>query len=490
MTPGTETIAVIGAGTRGTGIVQVVAGAGHPVILCDDDPKALEYAARHLRQMLSGPGGAGIDLVHSAADAARAHIVIEAIPEDLEAKRELFTELEKVCATETVFVSATSFPAIDKLSSALRYPDRFLGLHFFDPVQTSRLVEVVSGCATSPTAARRIGHLATNWGKHCVHSRSTPGFIVNRVARTCFSEALNLLQEQVVGPATLDAIMRESAGFEIGPLEHMDLIGHDVDYAASLSLFNASYQDPRYRPGLLQRELIDAGRLGRKSGRGFFDYAGDEGTPEPERLALHPPPGRVLVSGRLGIASSLRALFSAAGIQVEEGDGDGCIEFDDTTLVLTDGRTATERSATEHRAEMVLFDLALDYTTSKRIVVTRAEQCSDASLQRAAGLFQAIGKTVSAVDDAPGMVVMRTVCRLANEGADVVNQGVCEVKAVDRAMRHGARYPMGPLVWADRIGLGYVARTLDNIHRCYAEDRYRVSPLLRRKSLSGLDFYA
>ncbi|MFC1681689.1 3-hydroxyacyl-CoA dehydrogenase family protein, partial [Pseudomonadota bacterium] len=121
--------------------------------------------------------------------------------------------------------------------------------------------------------------------------------------------------------------------------------------------------------------------------------------------------------------------------------------------------------------------------------ITRANQSSQESLERAAGLFQAIGKTVTAVDDAPGMVVMRTVCMLANEGADAVYQGVCDVKAVDLAMRHGAGYPMGPLVWADRLGLQYVTRILDNMRRSFGESRYRVSPLLRRKSLIGLDFY-
>jgi len=158
-------------------------------------------------------------------------------------------------------------------------------------------------------------------------------------------------------------------------------------------------------------------------------------------------------------------------------------------LAMTDGRTATERSAAENNKELVLFDLALDYTTSKRIALTRADQSRQGSLEQAAGLFQAIGKSVSTIDDAPGMVVMRTVCMLANEGADAVNQGVCDVKAVDTAMRFGTGYPIGPLGWADRIGIRYVADTLRNLQRSYAEDRYRISPLLRRKSYSGLDFY-
>jgi 3-hydroxybutyryl-CoA dehydrogenase len=323
-----------------------------------------------------------------------------------------------------------------------------------------------------------------------VRTRSTPGFVLNRVARPFFAEALRLLQEQVVGPATLDAIMRESGGFQMGPLELMDLIGHDVDFAVTTSIFDGFNRAARFRPSVLQKELIDAGRLGRKSGRGIFDYSTGSPAPAPRQIAPQAPPDRIVVHGELGIASSLKTLVGRSGITVEQCDGDGRIEFNGLTLAMTDGRTATERACGEERSEMVLFDLALDYTTSGRIVIAPADQCGEASVRRAAGLFQAIGKSVTRIDDAPGMVVMRTVCMLANEGADAVNEGVCDVKDVDRAMRYGGVCPMGPLVWADRIGLRDVVKTLANMQRSYAEDRYRVSPLLRKKSAAGLDFYA
>ena len=498
-----ELIAVIGAGTMGAGIAQVVASSGHAAIIYDAQAGAFDRAVGSISSGLNKRVERGrltgadrdstlyrIRRADSLDDVAAAHIVIEAIAEDLKMKQELFAALEGVCPPETVFATNTSSFSITELASILSDPARMVGLHFFNPAPAMKLVEVVSGQATSPEIARDLGHLVSGWGKHCVHARSTPGFIVNRVARPFYAEALRLLQEQVVSPATLDAIMRECGGFKMGPLELMDLIGHDINFAVTNSIYNAFYQDPRFKPSLIQKDLIDAGYLGKKSGRGFYDYSSLAKPETPQQLGPQQPPQKVIVRGELGVASALRTLFGKAGVAVEQVGGEGCIEFDGITLAMTDGRTATGRSASGNTSEMVLYDLAVDYTTCERVVLTRSDQSRQASLECAAGLFQAIGKTVSIIDDAPGMVVMRTVCMLANEGADAVNQGVCDVKAVDKAMRYGTGYPMGPLVWADRIGVRHVARTLKNLQRSYGEERYRISPLLQRKSHAGLDFYA
>ena len=471
MTPGAETISVIGAGAVAAGIAQVASSAGLRVVLCEVNPHSLEFETESLRE------------------AADADIVIEAIAEDISAKQSLFRKLEEVCGSETVFASSTSSLSITEIASVLDRPGRLLGLHFLEPVESARLVEVVSGHATERETARDVGHMLTGWGKHCVHARSMPGYIFERVSRPFCSEALRLLHEQIVDPETLDIIMRESGGFETGPLEIMNLVGHDVGYMKNQAVFDARYLDPRFKPSLIQRELVDAGFPGKNDHGGFFDCPVDPCRRSPEALFPKTHPDRIVIRGGLGVASSLKALFSGAGIAVEQCSGDGFIEFDDGRLAMTDGRTATERASAENCDNLVLFDLALDYTTSGRIVITGADQCGQTMLERAAGLFRSIGKSVTVIRDGPGMVVMRIVCMLANEGADTVNQGVCDVSAVDRAMRHGARYPMGPLVWADRIGLDYVARTLNNIRNSFGESRYRVSPLLRRKSLAGRDFY-
>ena len=285
--PGKELIAVIGAGTMGAGIAQVAASAGHAAIIYDTQAGAFDRAMGSISSGLDKRVERGrltdadrdftlsrIRRADSLDDVAAAQIVIEAIAEDLKMKQELFAALQGVCPPETVFATNTSSLSITELASVLSDPARLVGLHFFNPAPAMKLVEVVSGRATSPEIARDLGHLVSGWGKHCVHARSTPGFIVNRVARPFYAEALRLLQEQVVAPATLDAIMRECGGFKMGPLELMDLIGHDINYAVTNSIYNACYQDPRFKPSLIQKDLIDAGYLGRKSGRGFYDYSG------------------------------------------------------------------------------------------------------------------------------------------------------------------------------------------------------------------------
>ena len=497
-----EIIAVIGAGTMGAGIAQVAASAGHSVVMYDQESDAFDHAIEAIslnlnRRLERGRLSenerdqiiAGIQPAETLKHLAPADLLIEAIVEDLEIKRALFAQLETICSAHTVFASNTSSLSITELASSLKDPSRVVGLHFFNPAPAMKLVEVVSGRATAPQVVQKVTQLASNWGKHCVQTRSTPGFIVNRVARPFYGEALRLLQEQVCTVSTVDAIMRECGGFKMGPLQLMDLVGHDVNYAVTNSMYRAYFEDPRFKPNLVQKELIDAGLLGRKSGCGFYDYSDQAIQEPPQSLEQQKSPSKVRIYGELGVAGTLADMIGDADIELEQLEGTGKLQIDDAVVALTDGRSATERSAVEQCNELVLFDLALDYANCERVALARADQSDPQALNRAAGLFQALGKTVSVVDDAPGMVVMRTVCMLANEGADAVNQGVCDIEAVDTAMRYGTGYPVGPLNWADRIGIERVVTVLQHLHRSYGEDRYRVSPLLMRKFHSGKSFY-
>ncbi|HEX7639278.1 MAG TPA: 3-hydroxyacyl-CoA dehydrogenase NAD-binding domain-containing protein, partial [Burkholderiaceae bacterium] len=286
-------VGVIGAGVMGVGIVQVALMAGHPVHLFDTRPGAAAAAAQQLAQTLGKLAGKGklapadvdsaLSRLHVAdglAALADAAIVIEAIVENLAVKQALLRDLEAVVAPDCVLASNTSSLSITAVARDLRLPGRVVGMHFFNPVPLMRLVEVVSGLATEPAVADAVHVLAQAWGKTAVHARSTPGFIVNRIARPFYAETLALLQERAAVPAVLDACVR-GAGFRMGPCELMDLIGHDTNFAVTQSVYEANFFDKRFQPSLVQREMVDGGLLGRKSGRGFYRYADGASGPKP-----------------------------------------------------------------------------------------------------------------------------------------------------------------------------------------------------------------
>ncbi|MEE4377005.1 MAG: 3-hydroxyacyl-CoA dehydrogenase PaaH, partial [Candidatus Competibacteraceae bacterium] len=499
-----EIVAIIGAGTMGSGIAQIAARAGHRVLLFDAMVGAVEKGMARIQKDMGRLVSRGklsaperdvilwrISPVHSLEDLAPARLVLEAVVEDLEVKRDLFARIEDICGEGVIPVTNTSSLSITAIGAKLKRPQRLAGMHFFNPAPVMKLVEVVSGIDTSPDIAELVYDTAKAWGKIAVHVKSTPGFIVNRVARPFYAEGMRVLQEGVADAATIDALLRESGGFRMGPFELMDLIGHDVNFAVTGSVFTAYFNDQRFQPSLLQQELVNAGYLGRKTGRGFHFYEHEEGAqPTPPATAeTGPSPTAVTVFGELGIAEPLVQLLSNAGIAVDRQPGNGFIQVENVRLALTDGRFATERAATDNHADLVVFDLALDYAKASRIGIAAADQTAPQAVTTAAGLFQSLDKQVSVLDDVPGLVVMRTVCMLANEGADTVNQAVCTAEAVDLAMRNGVNYPHGPLQWADDISLSAVLAVLDNLARTYGEDRYRASPLLRRKVFGGRSFH-
>jgi 3-hydroxybutyryl-CoA dehydrogenase len=499
--PADATVAVIGAGTMGSGIALVAANAGHTVLLHDANAVAIDHGLGHLRAGLDRLVERGrIEPQEREVRLARiipapeldmlapAALVIEAIVEDLEVKASLLGKVEALLGPDAIVATNTSSLSVTALAARLRRPERVVGMHFFNPAPQLPLVEVVSGHVTSAETAGTITATARRWGKVPVQCRSTPGFIVNRVARPFYGEALRLLGEGAATPATIDAILCEAGGFRMGPFALMDLIGHDVNFAVTRSVYEGLFHDPRYRPSLLQKDLVDAGLLGRKSGRGFYDYRDGAEQPGPATALSGPRPEQVMVEGELGPAASLIELARSAGIMVATTEGEGVIRVGDMRLALTDGRTATERAA-DGQGDVVLFDLALDYTSAPRAAIAAADQADPAAVEHAAGFFQALGKQVSVVDDAPGLVVMRTVAMLVNEAADAVHQGIGTLEDVDLAMLKGVNYPRGPLAWADTIGLPWIVQVIDQLARTYGEDRYRASPRLRRHALTACPFH-
>ena len=497
-------IAVVGTGAMGAGIAQVAAAAGHPVKLLDARPDAAARAVAGIRAQFAKMADKGkltaaaaqaagdrLIAVEHLADLADAALVVEAIVESLEAKQKLYADLEAIVGAGCLFGTNTSSISVTAIGAALKHPERLAGLHFFNPAPLMALVEIVSGLATDPAVADTLFATANAWGKTAVHARSTPGFIVNRVARPYYAEALRLAQEGAADYATIDACCREAGGFRMGPFELMDMIGHDVNFAVTNSVWRAFYNDPRFLPSLLQQELVDAGFYGKKTGRGFYDYREGAVKPEAQTEAPQAPAGKIAIFGESAAADALADRLQHSGLSFSRApDADGRIaEIGRAVLYITDGRSATQRAAESGVANTVLVDLALDYGQTTRLAIAAAEQCEAAATAAAVGLLQTAGIKVSRLRDVPGLAVMRTVAMLANEAADAVNQGVCSETGADQAMRLGVNYPRGPLAWADAVGVAAIRNVLAHLGASYGEDRYRISPLIQRAVFAGRNIH-
>jgi 3-hydroxybutyryl-CoA dehydrogenase len=506
--PAETVIGVIGAGAMGSGIAQVAAQAGHRVRLTDAHAGAVERAQAGIVKDLGHMVARGrMPAVQAEAVVARIEasplanfgdcgLVIEAIVEDLDTKRHLFRTLEEILAADAIIASNTSSLSITAMAAGLQRPERVVGMHFFNPATRMKLVEVISGLETDAAVAETVFATAEAWGKKPAYAKSTPGFIVNRIARPFYGEAWRSYIEGAADPATIDAIVRDCGGFPMGPFELMDLIGHDVNLAVSTAVFEATFGERRYAPSLAQQELVRAGRLGRKSGRGIYDYRDGATRPPPRVEAGAEPVRRVVAVGSLGIATPIITRLEAAGVDVvrvqgprSAQDSAGWLEIGPARLMMTDGRPATRRAMEEKHEHLVLFDLALDYATTPRLGLARADQCGMAAFRTVCGTLGQAGFACSPLDDVAGLVVMRLIAMLVNESAEAVAHGTCSVDAIDVAMRYGVNYPRGPMEWSEQVGLRVFARALANLREHYGEERYRTSALITRKGYTGASFH-
>lgn len=463
-----HTVAVIGSGTMGAGIAEVAASSGHQVLVYDIAPDAVARAIDGIRTRLESRVMRGkltaeaceksiarLIAVNDIHALAAADLVIEAASERLEVKTALFRQLGEICPPQTLLTSNTSSISITAVAADVRHPERVAGLHFFNPAPVMKLVEVVSGLATSSEVADRLCELAVSWGKQPVRCQSTPGFIVNRVARPFYSEAWRALEENVAQAQDIDAALREGAGFPMGPLELTDLIGQDVNFAVTCSVFNAFWQERRFLPSLVQQELVLGGRLGKKTGQGVYDWHGEK--PAAQWLA---PVG---------------AMVSPMAVQKRS---DGVTELDEVLLVDTTGETAQSLAMRLNRPVVVV-----DRMDGDAVVIATAASNPRSATQKAIYHLQQQGKRILHMTDYPGLLLWRTVAMIVNEALDALQKGVASEQDIDTALRLGVNYPVGPIAWGERLGWQRLLILLENLQRHYGEERYRPCSLLRQRAL-------
>lgn len=508
----------------GAGVAQVALQAGIPaVVLYDPSEPQRTRAQADIRaglEKLVAKGKATADvasradtrlqLVGAVDGLAGCDLVIEAVPEDLALKQDLFAQLDALLDPRAILATNTSSLSVTAVAASTRHPERVVGLHFFNPVPLMALVEVISGHRTDPDVADRTLRYAEALGKVAVRAADTPGFIVNRVARPFYLEGLRLLGEGVADHATLDRILRLAGGFRMGPFELMDLIGIDVNFAVTRSVYHAFFEDPKYRPHPIQARMVHAGSLGRKSGRGFYAY------PQPEAVRTeHKPSGRherVLLLGdkkgefaeRIEAAGHLLVpplgdrsqvtLVLDAQVGPLESKRQALLEvavgLDPRALILTNGAAV---AATEVTSWLSGFERVAAFGMLGTRLDQRLVECSEplgsSGLARAAveDFWASLGLETAWVADRSGLVTPRVVACLINEAYSALMEGVASESDLEQAMTLGVNYPRGLFAWARRIGLASVVQVLEGLQREQGDDRYRTTPLLRLEALARMD---
>ncbi len=492
-------IAVVGTGAMGRGIAQIAAQAGSTVTLYDQQPAAVASAKQALcdqwdklvdKGRMDATGAQACKTRLRAADRlqdlAGCDLVVEAVVEQLGVKAALFAELEGIVRPDTVLASNTSSLSITAIAAGLQRPQRVAGYHFFNPVPLMKVVEVIAGLKTNPGVCADLSEYARQMGHTPVMAQDTPGFIVNHAGRGYGTEALRIASEGVADYATIDRILRDQAGFRLGPFELMDLTALDVSHPVMESIYHQYHEEPRYRPSVITAQRLAGGVLGRKTGEGFYRYENNvaQVAPEPPvpQVAELPP---VWVSTRATRRAELYQLLKDLGAKIETGQSPSAQAL---TLVAPLGFDVSTVAVVERLdpARTVGIDLLIeDAATKRRVLATNPATRTDMR-DAAHALFARDGKAVSVIRDSGGFVTQRVVAHIVNIASDICQQRICSPADLETAVTLGLGYPMGPLAMGNRYGPTNVLEVLFNLQTVYGDPRYRPSPWRRRRGAIGL----
>jgi 3-hydroxybutyryl-CoA dehydrogenase len=488
-------LAVIGAGVMGRGIAQVAAQAGIRVLLHDSRAGAAREAKDAVSAQLerlrekgrigteaSRRAQANLVIVDSLSGIAPCPIVVEAVVEDLKAKRDLFAALEAIVAADCVIASNTSSFSITAIAAACKRPERVAGFHFFNPVPLMKVVEVVDGLLTEPWVGDALTALAKRFGHRPVRAKDTPGFIVNHAGRGYGTEALRILGEGIAEFHAIDRILRDAAGFRLGPFELFDLTGLDVSHPVMESIYRQYYDEPRYRPSPITGQRVNAGLFGRKSGQGFYGHSEGKQEEIPEPPAPNARPESVWVSS-LELGGKLTELLRPVGTHIDRGARPAARSL---CLVAPLGYDATTAALEEELdpARTVAVDCL--FPTDKRRTLMTTPLTTPTMRAAAHGLLAADGVPVTVIGDSPGFVAQRVIAQIVNIACDIAQQRIASPADIDAAVTLGLGYPRGPLAWGDALGPGKILKILERLLDFYGDPRYRASPWLKRRARLGV----
>ncbi len=456
-----ETIAVIGVGVMGSGIAQIAAQSGHITYLYDAKAGAAEQAKAKLavtfqklvekNKISTEQAQAANDnllIAEQLEDLKNCDLIVEAIIERLDIKQSLMKQLEEIVPEKTILASNTSSLSITAIAANCQHPERVVGYHFFNPVPLMKVVEVIQGLKTDPRIVDTLNELSRTFGHRPVVAKDTPGFIINHAGRAYGTEALKILNENVSDISEIDRILRDGVGFRMGPFELMDLTGLDVSHPVMESIYHQYYEEARYRPNPLTKQMLDAKQLGRKG----TDFPSDH-----QQITDYLTSQNIKLDTRTVPQTDSLCLLACYG--------------EDTTQAAQRFKVNPEQT--------VAIDML--YGIQKHRTLMPSLATKNDYIQAAHSIFNLDGAVVSVIAESIGFVAQRVLAMVINLGCDIAQQNIASVDDINAAVRLGLGYPFGPIEWGDHIGSKKILLTLERMTTLTHDPRYRPSPWLQRR---------
>jgi len=483
----------------GRGIAQVCAQAGITTLLFDAREGAVKEAIAAIDKGLEGlvvkgrmtagtkQGVIGrLKPIGSVEEVKGTGIVIEAIVESLQAKCELFRELEKRLTPDTVLATNTSSLSVTEIAAGCARPERVGGLHFFNPPPLMRLVEVIGGLRSDPALVGALVGFVKRLNKHPVIATDTPGFVVNHAGRAYGPEALRIVSQGIASPREVDLLMKEAAGFRMGPFELLDLVGGDVAHAVMVSIFEQYFDEPMYQPSAQMTVRVAGGLLGRKSKQGFYTYDGAPATSPPTiEVESRPPPESVWIADEEG-GSELAAWLQASRVKIQLGGRPGLQGPCFVVPLGEDASNAAVRLGLDP-ARTVAVDMFGRFAGRRTMMKTPLTKPD--IIGAAAAALSAGNVPVTVINDSPGFVVQRLLAMIVNIGTRIAELRIAAPADIDTAVELGLNYPKGPLAYGDALGPARVLCVLDGMHAITHDPKYRATTWLRRRARLGVSLH-